>query len=73
MSNIKKCFTSRFEDEGVIMEGDWSQLEVVAQAFLSGDEQMKQDIRDGIDFHCKRLAYKLGMDYETLRAVLQPL
>ena len=66
MSKIKTCFTSRFGDDGVIMEGDWSQLEVVGQAFLSGDEQMKQDIRNGIDFHCKRLAYKLKEDYEDV-------
>ena len=66
MSNIKKCFTSRFGNDGVIMEGDWSQLEVVAQAFLSGDEQMKQDIRDGVDFHCKRLAYKLKEPYTAV-------
>jgi hypothetical protein len=42
------------------------QLEVVGQAFLSGDEQMKQDIRDGVDFHCSRLAAKLGEKYEKV-------
>jgi len=66
MSAIKTCFTSRFGEDGVIMEGDWSQLEVIGQAFLSGDVQMKQDIRDGVDFHCKRLAFKLKESYEAV-------
>jgi len=66
LSKIKTCFTSRFGKDGVIMEADFSQLEVVGQAFLSGDVQMKQDIRDGVDFHNKRLAYKLHTDYAKI-------
>lgn len=66
MSTIKKCFISRFGDDGVIVEADYSQIEVVGQAFLSGDKQMKEDVRNGIDFHCKRLSFKLGEDYEEL-------
>jgi DNA polymerase I-like protein with 3'-5' exonuclease and polymerase domains len=66
MSTIKRCFTSRFGKDGVIVEADYSQIEVVVQAFLSGDEQMKQDILDGIDFHCKRLSFKLKEDYEDV-------
>jgi len=66
MSVIKKCFVSRFGSKGRIVEADYSQIEVVVQAFLSGDEQMQQDIRSGIDFHCKRLAYKLKEDYDEV-------
>lgn len=66
MSTIKNCFVSRFGDDGVIMEGDWQQLEIIGQAFLSKDKQMKQDIRDGVDFHVKRLAYKLKEPYQTV-------
>lgn len=66
MSTIKRCFTSRFGDDGVIVEADYSQIEVVVQALLSGDLQMKQDVLDGIDFHCKRLAFKLNEDYNEV-------
>jgi DNA polymerase I-like protein with 3'-5' exonuclease and polymerase domains len=66
MSNIKKCFVSRFGDEGRLVEVDYSQIEVVVQAFLSGDTQMREDIVNGVDFHCKRLAYKLKEDYDEV-------
>jgi len=66
MSNIKRCFVSRFGARGVIVEADYSQIEVIVQAFLSGDEQMYEDIRNGVDFHCKRLAYKLKEDYDEV-------
>lgn len=66
MSTIKKCFVSRFGEDGVILEADYSQIEVVGQAFLSGDPQMQQDVKDGIDFHCKRLSFKLKEDYEEV-------
>lgn len=63
MSQIKKAFKSRFKD-GFIVEADLSQIEIVVLGFLSQDEQLLQDIRDGVDFHCKRLAQKLGQSYE---------
>lgn len=66
MSNIKQCFVSRWGDDGYIVEVDYSQLEVMVQAFLSGDENMKKDLRDGVDFHCKRLSYQLGLSYEDV-------
>lgn len=66
MSTIKRCFTSRFGTDGVIVEADYSQIEVVVQAFLSNDGQMKQDVHDGIDFHCKRLSFKLKEDYDEV-------
>ena len=62
--DIKNCFTSRWGSDGVILQGDYSQLEVVYQAWVSGDEAMSKDIIDGVDFHCKRLAYKTGEDYD---------
>lgn len=47
---IKKAFVSRF-DKGALVEIDYSQLEMIALAFLSGDEQLKKDLLDGVDMH----------------------
>jgi DNA polymerase I-like protein with 3'-5' exonuclease and polymerase domains len=54
---IKKCFTSRFGDEGFIMEADFSQLEVIGAALVSGDPMMKQDILDGVDSHSQSASW----------------
>jgi len=62
--DVKGMFNSRFKD-GVVGEIDYSQLEVVVQGWLSGDKNMCADIRNGIDFHCKRVALKNGMAYEA--------
>jgi DNA polymerase I-like protein with 3'-5' exonuclease and polymerase domains len=58
-------FKSRFKN-GVVSEIDYSQLEVVIQAWLTGDPQMIADVNNKIDFHCKRLSKKLGEDYESI-------
>lgn len=57
-SEVKAMFTSRFGADGVMVEADYSQLEVVVQGVLSGDPQLCQDLRDQIDFHCKRVSAK---------------
>ena len=65
-SHVKKMFISRFVD-GVMLEADYSQLEVVVQGVLSKDVNLCKDLRDRIDFHCKRVALKhsaSGMTYE---------
>ena len=62
-SEVKKMFTSRFDD-GYMLEIDYSQLEVVVQGVLSGDKNLCDDLNKGIDFHCKRVAYKLSCTYE---------
>jgi DNA polymerase-1 len=48
---IKKIFTSRFKDEGVIVEVDFNQLEVVALAHITGDKRLIEDISSGVDIH----------------------
>ncbi len=63
-SEVKKMFTSRIALTGIIMELDYSQLEVVVQGVLSGDIQLCKDLRDKVDFHCKRVAAKYGCTYE---------
>lgn len=55
MSRIKECFPSRFEG-GVILEADFSQLEVIGVAVLSKDSQLIDDILSGMDMHRVRAA-----------------
>jgi len=59
-SEVKQMFVSRFGDDGCMIEADYSQLEVVVQGVLSGDAQLCEDLRNMIDFHCKRVAAKFA-------------
>lgn len=64
-SRIKGCFESRWDD-GYLMEVDFSQLEVVALAILSGDEVLKNDILSGLDMHRVRASELFGiMEYDV--------
>lgn len=63
-SQVKAMFISRFGEDGVKVEADYSQLEVVVQGVLSGDKQLCQDLRDRIDFHCKRVSAKHHISYK---------
>tara|TARA_R110002096_G_scaffold142061_5_gene297137 strand:+ start:3171 stop:5408 length:2238 start_codon:yes stop_codon:yes gene_type:complete len=65
-SNVKKMFTSRFGTDGRMAEIDYSQLEVVIQGMLTKDKQLCEDLINRVDFHCKRLAAKLGEPYESV-------
>lgn len=71
-SNLKRIFTSRFGDRGRMVEADYSQLEVVVQGVLSGDRQLLEDLRNRVDFHCKRVAIqpKYNIDYDTLKDII---
>lgn len=69
-SDVKELFISRWAD-GEMGEIDYSQLEVIVQGWLTGDANLRADIVRGIDFHCKRLAQKNGMDYDTIRAIIK--
>lgn len=74
-SDVKKAFVSRFGEDGEIVELDYSQLEVIALAVITGDPQLKQDIRDGRDLHFETGKEVFGwrneseMDKETRRVV----
>lgn len=63
-SMIKKLFSSRFGEEGVVLEADYSQLEVYGKGVLSGDVNLLNDLRAKIDFHCKRVSAKERITYE---------
>lgn len=70
MSEIKKVFVSRFGNKGVIVEADWSQLEVYVLAFLSGDTQLKKDLISGIDIHSMNASALRGQDYSVFMGQL---
>jgi DNA polymerase I-like protein with 3'-5' exonuclease and polymerase domains len=54
---IRNLLTSRFgPSDGVLIEADYSQLEVVALALLAGDVQMIKELRESVDFHCLRVS-----------------
>tara|TARA_Y100000034_G_scaffold46622_2_gene57335 strand:- start:17653 stop:19980 length:2328 start_codon:yes stop_codon:yes gene_type:complete len=57
-SDVKKMFVTRFVG-GMLAEIDYSQLEIVVQGVLTNDPQLRQDLKDGIDFHIMRLCEKL--------------
>lgn len=63
-SKVKAMFVSRFGDDGEMIEADYSQLEVVVQGVLSLDENLCNDLRNKIDFHCKRVALKCSVSYD---------
>ena len=62
-SKVKEMFTSRFGSEGRIAEIDYSALEVVVLAAISGDSELLRMLQEGIDMHCYRLAAKLKEPY----------
>lgn len=55
--NIKRCFRSRWGNDGYIVEMDFSQLEVIGAALISGDSNMKEDIRNGVDSHSQSASW----------------
>ncbi|QQO90840.1 DNA polymerase [Pseudomonas phage Misse] len=65
-SNVKKMFTSRFGDDGFIVEADYSALEVVTLAAFSKDKALTRALLDNIDMHCMRLSAQLGEPYEDV-------
>lgn len=67
MASIKECFISRWGDEGNIVEIDFSQLEVIGAAEISGDPMMKKDILDGIDSHSQSASWLNPYSYDTIR------
>lgn len=68
-SDVKQVFESRFGEDGVIIQSDFSSLEVYVQAILTHCANLIQDLRDGIDLHCMRLALKEHMEYGEVFAL----
>ena len=68
-SDIKTVFVSRFGEGGVILQSDFSSLEVYVQAILTKCRQLIADLRAGLDMHVKRLALKEGISYDECFAL----
>lgn len=64
---ITPLFVSRFGDKGCLIEVDFSQLEVIVQAYVSQSYNMIKDIENKIDFHCLRLSYVENMEYDEVK------
>lgn len=48
---VKNHFTSRWGSEGILIEADWSSLEIIAWAMHNKDPQLCKLIRSGQDMH----------------------
>jgi DNA polymerase I-like protein with 3'-5' exonuclease and polymerase domains len=58
---IKKLFVSRFGSEGLILQFDYSQLELRVAAIFSQDPQLLQAYREGKDLHIYAAAKVRGI------------
>ena len=65
-SRAKEMFTSRFGDDGRVVQVDYNALEVVAQGALSKDSKLLEVLAKGMDIHCLRLSFKLKELYEEV-------
>ena len=65
-SKVKEMFTSRFGSDGVILQSDYSALEVVMLAAMSNDKALMHHMQNGTDMHCLRLSGVLNEPYEDV-------
>ncbi|CCI88403.2 DNA polymerase I, phage-associated [Yersinia phage phiR8-01] len=67
-SRVKEMFVSRFGDDGLILQEDYSALETVGLQVLTGDQNLKAALLEGKDMHSIRLASMDGLDYDYVVA-----
>lgn len=67
MSDIKLAFKSRFKN-GVLLESDFSQLEVIGLAALSNDPVLIEDLNSGMDMHTYFTAKRLGIEEKDVQS-----
>lgn len=65
-SRVKEMFESRFGKDGRIVEVDYTALEVVDAASITGDVNLLEQLQKGTDMHCYRLAFKEKQLYEDV-------
>jgi hypothetical protein len=65
-SKVKSLFQSRFGEDGLVCQSDFSSLEIYIQAILTGSTQLVADLAAGMDLHCMRLSIKYKMPYEEV-------
>lgn len=68
MSKIKQIFTSRYGEDGVIADVDFSQLEIIGLSIVSDDWQLQKDLSDGLDMHCVSASLITGEDYDYIKS-----
>lgn len=49
--DVKRAYISRYGEQGCMLELDYSQLEMVALAYIANDQQLIDDINNGRDMH----------------------
>ena len=64
MLQIKDCFTSRgnLSYGACLLELDYSQLEVIGAAIISGDVNMHEDIVNGVDAHSQSASWSGALE-----------
>lgn len=65
-NDIKKLFISRFGDDGIIVQYDYSQLELRILAVFSQDENLIELYRSGADLHKAIAALAFGVPIEQV-------
>lgn len=63
-SKAKQMFVSRWLDDGVICQSDFTALEIYIQAILTDCKQMILDLIEGLDMHVARVATTAGIPYD---------
>lgn len=67
-SRVKEMFVSRWGDDGLILQEDYSALETVGLQVLTGDKALKAALIEGKDMHSLRLASMQDLDYDYVVA-----
>ncbi len=65
VSKAKEHFISRFEN-GVLIQADYSQIDLCIQAQSSGDENYIRDVSNKLDMHIKRLSLQEKIPYDKI-------
>ena len=65
MSRIKQCLIAPLG--WTYLSIDYSQLEIIGSALVTGDPNLKEDIRNDIDQHLLRLSQATGTAYSNLK------
>lgn len=71
-SRVKEVFQSRFGEDGIIIQSDFSSLEVYVQAILTRAKQLIEDLKAKMDMHVVRLAAKEGKSYDEVLELCKP-
>ena len=69
-SKVKECLSTRFPG-GKVIECDYTALEVVHLATLSGDKALLGYLQAGTDMHCLRLGAKLHQEYSAVKSIVK--